>query len=223
LRTNCYDDSDGLKHAPYPFDPRYRNFKADGVIYVWNDPLLALLSLERRGWLTIQHKKLGGKRGFNSLTEVFAMIEREGADVYGFARHWRNRAGSIHFQFDWRSRDHRLEQFLGCQPLEDLRELPRTTYDLTQVPGRVKELYTVLDNNVHAARRTTALFELLDRAGAWTREHLGRLETESARLRLPARRRIGRVVGENGTSREPTHCELELSASADCSSAARRP
>ena len=66
LETNCPSDTDGFKHSP---DAKkvMAAFNPESVIYGWNQPLLAILSLERRGWLNRQHKKLGGKATFASL------------------------------------------------------------------------------------------------------------------------------------------------------------
>jgi predicted nuclease with TOPRIM domain len=53
--------------------------------------------------------------------------------------------------------------------------------------------------------RITALLDLLDRADAWTREHLARFRTESARLHAELRERdrgMNQILGELATLQE---------------------
>lgn len=157
--TNSPYDTDTLKHRPNPTDQCYTDFAPDRIIYVWNDPLLATLSLARRGWLSIQHHKLGGKENFNSLEELWAKMTDH--DVYGFYQHWANWAELEPFQFDWRSRDGRLEWFLGdCPPLIEVKTLPRAKYDFDSVPARIKEIFYRLDLLVSTQAGTNALPKL---------------------------------------------------------------
>jgi hypothetical protein len=57
VRTNCRDDTDGLKHLPFP--PQWLKASGQKVIFVSGDIESIRGSLERRGWLEIQGAKLG--------------------------------------------------------------------------------------------------------------------------------------------------------------------
>ena len=139
--TNCPNDSDGLKHKPEPVGG------FDRIIYVWNDPLLAVLSLARRGYLAVQHKKIGGREQFDSLRGLWERVP-DHPDIYGFQRHWTSWQTVKPFQFDWRSRSETLEQFLACaRPLTHLQCRPRTSYDLNLIPIQVKEVFAFIDFN----------------------------------------------------------------------------
>ena len=58
--TNDIGDRDGLKHMNAPAGSKYEeNMKRfDKIVYVYNDPLLAIQSHYRRGWPFVQHKKI---------------------------------------------------------------------------------------------------------------------------------------------------------------------
>ena len=64
ISTNHPHDIDGLKHLYSPVSTKYSEHidKFDKIIYVYNDPLLAILSHLKRGWLFGQHRKITGAR-----------------------------------------------------------------------------------------------------------------------------------------------------------------
>lgn len=64
ISTNHQDDSDGLKHLYSPVSTKYSEQidKVDKIIYIYNDPLLAILSHIKRGWLFEQHRKITGAK-----------------------------------------------------------------------------------------------------------------------------------------------------------------
>lgn len=80
LRVNCRDDSDGLKHSGAIFHHQQK------VVFVWNDPLKALFSLDRRGFLKEQFRKLTGGEFNSSLERLLA--EEDPLGLVSYARSW---------------------------------------------------------------------------------------------------------------------------------------
>ncbi len=155
IATNAFDDSDRLKHCPTPYDSRIPA-TCTRAVFVWNDPLKAILSLHRRGWLSVQCQKLEGylfaSRSCEVLWEMTSVFSR---DVYGIenqAANWIKAPRWPTLFFDMRrireSRD-ALANFLCCDA-SDLELLPRTTYDLTTVPADVQQVYQRLDEKVQS-------------------------------------------------------------------------
>lgn len=93
VRTNSPSDCDALKHAPVPplsLNPGLR------IIYVFGDPLLATISLFRRGYHAVQSRKMqrgawrdGPSIHWNASLEEYAAAGRDG---FAYERHWRNYA-----------------------------------------------------------------------------------------------------------------------------------
>jgi hypothetical protein len=87
--VNSLCDEDSLKHLPVPpvsFNPRFR------YIYLFGDPVPAIISLFRRGYQTPQARKLqrgcrGPRPGPEMTIEDYA---RGGRDLFGFERHFDN-------------------------------------------------------------------------------------------------------------------------------------
>jgi hypothetical protein len=87
--VNSLDDGDSLKHLPVPpvsFNPGFR------YIYVFGDPVPAIISLFRRGYHTPQARKLQrGCRGPKLPPEMtIEDYARGGRDLFGFERHFDN-------------------------------------------------------------------------------------------------------------------------------------
>jgi hypothetical protein len=168
--TNARKDEDGLKHHFDPRDARYRCFNPDRVVYVWNNPLLAIMSLHRRGWLDVQHDKLTGiaRATGNSLEQLWSETAAAGHDVFGIAAHyemWRTRISWPTFVMDLRDRDGwqaALARFLslGEDALSNLRPRDRAAHDLASVPEVVRRVYARLDELVQATREPTARADL---------------------------------------------------------------
>ena len=62
IRVNNLDDKDGLKHKNSPELDIYQKGKIKRVIYVYNNPMNAVLSLYRRHFHRAQYRKLTGKK-----------------------------------------------------------------------------------------------------------------------------------------------------------------
>lgn len=90
-KVNDYYDADGLKHSPLP--PISRNKKVK-VIYVYGDPILATVSLFRRGYHHDQSKKLVGylntKVKAIPLKMTLDEYASQGIDRFFFKEHFYN-------------------------------------------------------------------------------------------------------------------------------------
>ncbi len=151
--TNARNDSDGLKHHPYPEKLRLDESSAK-VVYVWNDPLRAILSLHRRGWLSNQCLKLNGMQfASNSIEKLWDTTVIYGLDVFGISEHARSWAefGSFQMFFlDLRAIEgskEELQDFLGFK-IPDLVHRERTIYETREIPTEVQRIYAELDSGV---------------------------------------------------------------------------
>jgi len=95
IHTNSPGDSDGLKHLYSPASTKYSQQidKFDKIIYIYNDPLLAILSHFNRKWAFAQHKKINKnpllKAGVcNSYIEFEKHTISTGKDVFGCNTHF---------------------------------------------------------------------------------------------------------------------------------------
>lgn len=164
LTMNNHRDGDGLKHHFDPSDSRYSVFGPDRVIYIWNDPLIAVMSLNRRGWLTEQRRKLTGRMDEYCLAKLWNETISCGRDSYGIEDHfmsWRQqrlwRTCFIDFRHLHVERD-RIASFLDLpsRVLECLELRERSQYDLSVIPGQVKDIYRALDDRVVCELRRVA-------------------------------------------------------------------
>ncbi len=96
LRTNDVNDKDGLKHGRTPNLPIYQKHKINSVIYVYNNPINAVLSIYRRNFQKAQYKKLTGKNMDEDI-KLDEYIESE-IDIFMLERHFDNwKAGCNRF------------------------------------------------------------------------------------------------------------------------------
>jgi hypothetical protein len=93
IETNCISDKDGLKHLP---EPKYinTNIKVEKCIFLYNNPLKSILSLERRNWLYDQCNKLGNPFKLNKkeleLSSLLMKTLEKNHDVYGIEYQFNN-------------------------------------------------------------------------------------------------------------------------------------
>lgn len=96
LIKNDVDDRDNLKHLSSPDQSTYQCNNFRSVVYLYNDPLRAIVSHYRRGWQLMQHKKLIAKpkdlmieevSNLKLLQETVLKIKR---DVFGLEQHFYN-------------------------------------------------------------------------------------------------------------------------------------
>lgn len=153
LETNSASDADLLKHCPNPADPRYDAFKGR-VIYVWNDPLLAIFSHARRGWLWDQCFKLGGQfQSACNLDTLWRACIEANSDVSGILSHaerWLKGCRTPLFFLDLRQigvQTAQLSRFLGLS-VGALELQERTHYDLSSVPPEIRSLYRSINSHV---------------------------------------------------------------------------
>ena len=141
LQVNRRDDSDRLKHSPPLL---HRQQKA---IFVWNDPLKALMSLKQRGFLAAQYRKLNGKKFDSSLDHVLKN-EKDPLGIISYARSWASHPSL--FFLDMRTPNlEALRAFLGRTDIE-IKLRDRTTKEI-DVPAEVQERFAELDKEVIAA------------------------------------------------------------------------
>ena len=95
LQTNSHGDGDGIKHLHSPKSFKYSQTidKFDKIIYIYNDPLLAILSHFRRKWVYVQHKKILNPPLLNeSLCKNYERFEnhtiKNGTDMFGCRSHF---------------------------------------------------------------------------------------------------------------------------------------
>lgn len=81
--VNCPRDSDGLKHT---VDPMFINDKADKFIFIYGDPVDAILSLYSRKYIRPQFKKLTGKDNLSTLKEY----AESGQDLLSYEKQLNN-------------------------------------------------------------------------------------------------------------------------------------
>ena len=146
LRINSRDDRDRLKHSPPHFHHKQK------VIFVWNDPLKAILSLKRRGFLAAQYRKLVGSKFNSSLEEI--LVDREDPlGIVSYALAWARHPSA--FFLDMRNPDSAgLRTFLGRTDVElEIRERKIQNVDL---PIEIQESFTALDKKVVAIFKANA-------------------------------------------------------------------
>jgi hypothetical protein len=155
VQTNDPFDRDRLKHCGNPEDRRYSICKGWKRIYVWNDPLLAICSFARRGWLVQQRRKLLGREAgaLESLELLWRETSAQRQDVYGIERHlarWHSFEEGTMFWLDFRNLDRcreRLAEFLGITStqIHSMRLHERRASKAELAPPGIREIYSALD------------------------------------------------------------------------------
>lgn len=138
LPCNWYNDGDGLKHIRPCRVPKvisYRELHLSRVVYLFDDPRIALLSLYKRSYQKPQLKKTRScarpavltpqlKQAASNISEYF---RNEGGDIFGFEdhfEHWKRGAAELNVPvlFLRSSSVHRYLSELSCflhLPIED--------------------------------------------------------------------------------------------------------
>ena len=102
VAKNCIADTDGLKHLSSPRQNIYLMNRFTNIIYLYNDPLLSIVSHYRRGWHIMQHKKLV-QSDYLSINKISTFKKFQastisaGKDIFGIEEHfkqWANLAYS---------------------------------------------------------------------------------------------------------------------------------
>jgi len=88
LKTNNPNDADGLKHKNSPKLPIYKGNIIRKVIYVYNNPMNAVISLYRRNFQQAQLRKLTGKKAPPNFT--LKNYAKSGIDIFEMEQHFHN-------------------------------------------------------------------------------------------------------------------------------------
>jgi hypothetical protein len=97
--TNPTSNSDNLKHLYCPKSHLLNYNKINKIIFVYNDPLLSILSLFQRGWAEMQHKQIcpiEKHMDYNLLKSKEAYFDyvikykKDGFGIINHARRWKN-------------------------------------------------------------------------------------------------------------------------------------
>lgn len=97
--TNPTSNIDQMKHLYCPTSHLLTYNKVDKIIFVYNDPLLAILSHFRRGWAVMQHKGICPKEEhmdysiLETKEKYFDYVKENKKDGFGIINHalrWRN-------------------------------------------------------------------------------------------------------------------------------------
>ena len=87
LNTNSPYDYDGLKHISYNRLDKLNKVNCDKILFLFNDPLLAIESHFRRDFKDRQLKKLGDPHGIGDIvldkTKYHNEVIKQGKDLYG--------------------------------------------------------------------------------------------------------------------------------------------
>jgi len=156
ITTNHLRDGDGLKHLYSPNTHKF-NKKIKKIIYVYNDPLLALLSHYRRHWPYQQHLKIRGnqkkvdKKTCNTYSKLEELTISNGQDVYGLEDHfneWYKYKGNVPILFiDLRQSDANdvINKFLGSNVTFDFKE---RNSNKTNCKSEMIKIYEELDTKI---------------------------------------------------------------------------
>ena len=123
--TNSITDKDGFKHLPHK-SMLNKQIEADKTIYVYNDPIKAVLSHYRRKWHLAQHRKITNPENYlnSDILKYFDVFQDKsidiGKEIYGVEQHfydwYENEKHNKEFLFiDFRNDcDERVSHFIGC-------------------------------------------------------------------------------------------------------------
>ena len=94
IETNCSSDSEYIKHLPFPEKTTLERHNIARCIFLYNDPLLCILSHFKRKYQYVQIIKLGNKFNLNpeitvDLNTFFEIVAQKNEDIFG-----------IKYQFD---------------------------------------------------------------------------------------------------------------------------
>ena len=160
ISKNCINDTDGLKHLSSPDQNVYIMNRFLLIIYLYNDPLLSIISHYRRGWHIMQHKKIVIKEELciekiSTFSKFQTSTLRENKDIFGLESHfykWANLASdessNIHF-CDFRDKDvviKLIKEKLNIEINYSLKtRSPKTNEYFDLVHPSVKDIYKRLD------------------------------------------------------------------------------
>ena len=96
INTNLTDDADGLKHLPRPPDKNtLKKHNITKCIFIYNNPLLCIMSHFRREWAFIQTQKIGNPFNLDmqicsDLDEFINLTNKCGCDIFGIKKQFDN-------------------------------------------------------------------------------------------------------------------------------------
>ena len=161
VRKNLNSDKDGLKHLS---SPRQNIFQANSfrsILYVYNDPLLGILSHYRREWHVMQHKKICD---FNDIDvekiytfEAFcSSVIKEARDVFGVEKHfmnWFSYRNELNIFFvDFRNPAKVSSKIASMINIEISYKLKKRSASsiamMHSLDYRIKDIYKAIDNRI---------------------------------------------------------------------------
>jgi hypothetical protein len=157
LYKNDTNNNDNLKHLYSPDSPLMSINDINKVLYIYNDPLLAILSHFRRGWACVAHRTINPHADIPE--EVFADIEtfaehtiQQGNDVFGIYNHfneWYTKCTHDICFVDFRDtdRDQKLTQFLNI-PIHTIYNMRESSKFRVNIPDKFIDIYKKVDMRI---------------------------------------------------------------------------
>lgn len=161
IRKNLNSDKDGLKHLS---SPRQNLFQANSfktILYVYNNPLLSILSHYRRGWHVMQHKKICDYddiciEKICTFDAFISSVNAESRDVFGVEKHFMNwfaYRNSLDISFvDFRNPAHvssTISSLLGIDIAYELKKRSESSLNLlNSLDCGVKDVYRDSDSTI---------------------------------------------------------------------------
>lgn len=136
--TNCARDSDGLKHL---ISPEHCKVEFDKSIFIFGDPIEALISLYSRDYIWAQMRKLTGSSFKLSIDEY----AETGKDLIGYEKQfdkWLINSGTLFLKYPhfWEHED-KLLSFLSLDKSDSLfRKKERASKKADLSPSTLKRL-----------------------------------------------------------------------------------
>ena len=156
--TNDFGDRDGVKHMNSPEHRKYKDMikKFDKIVYVYNDPLLAIQSHYRRDWPFKQHTKISTQPiSESSLGTTFEKWQentmQKKMDIYGIQQHfqrWFNKTHEIPILFiDFRNENDfvKLSEFIGKKITKSEK---KRKSNKESVRSEIVEMYDAIDADI---------------------------------------------------------------------------
>jgi hypothetical protein len=153
--TNPTNNLDNLKHLYCPKSHLLNYNKINKIIFVYNDPLLSILSHFRRGWAEMQHKQIcpiENHIDYNFLKSKEAYFDyvikykKDGFGIINHANRWKNYSPCLFVDMrDTVDCQNKISNFLN-EPIK--LESKQRYSSLSEAPDEVIELYKMWDEEI---------------------------------------------------------------------------
>jgi hypothetical protein len=153
--TNPLSNADHFKHLYSPKSHLLNFNKINKIIFVYNDPLLAIVSHFRRGWAVMQHKQISpinehiDESILQNQHTYFRYVIKNKRDGFGIINHalrWKSFDRCVFVDMrDITKTQNTISEYLNV----DIKlESKKRSSDLSKVPQEAVELYRAWDNFV---------------------------------------------------------------------------